>query len=175
MIVYGRNTVSEALKSNYSVKALYLEENIKKDHRIEDILNQAKKHSPKVEYTSNKILQKITLTQEHQGVACEVDFREFKFNDIKWDNDKAYIYISEATFEQNVGAIIRTAECAGFGGVIIPNNIKITPTIAKISTGALFHIPIIKYPIYQTIKEFKKEEVKSVLNKNKELIYLFEK
>lgn len=157
MIVYGRNTVIEAIKSLYPVDTLFVEENIKHDEKIANILRLAKQSNIDIQFFPNKSLSKITRSEEHQGIACDIEYKESKFNEIDWENDMGFIYISEATFEQNIGAIIRTAECAGFGGVIIPNKVEITPTIAKISTGALFHIPVISYPIYQAIKDFKKE------------------
>lgn len=160
MVVYGRNTVTEALKSKFPVFSLYLEENIHEDEKIREILKLAKKAGCNINYTAGRNLQKLTRSTEHQGVACEIEYIESKFNDIDWDMDRGYIFISEATFEQNIGAIIRTAECAGLGGVLVPNKVEITATIAKISTGALFHIPVISYSIYQAISKFKKEGFK---------------
>jgi len=159
MITYGRNTVIEALKSNFKVTEVYIEETIRSDDKISKLLDLASEKNSKLINISHKKLSKLIGNDEHQGVACKVDFFEYKLKDILEKNvgeNNSMIYISEATYEHNIGAIIRTAECAGLMAVILPQSLNITPTIAKISTGALFHIPIIRQSIFQTIKEVKK-------------------
>lgn len=132
-----------------------IESSIGIDEKVQEIVELAQQRKIKIDKSSPKKIQLFAKSGEHQGVACEVIFRTKNTNDINWDEDKAYIYISESHYEHNIGAITRTAECAGFGGVIFPKNISVNSLIAKISTGAIFHIPIYSGPIYQTIKEFK--------------------
>ena len=157
MVAYGRNTVFEALKSDFEVKDIYFQEQIHQDEKISQIMKLARERDIKPQFVSQKQLSKIAKSDEHQGVICSIQFHDYKLREIlNRDNLNSFVYISEATFEHNIGAIIRTAECAGLSGVIIPNNINITSTVAKISTGALFHIPIIQMSIFQTIKELQK-------------------
>lgn len=155
MIIYGRNTVIEALNSSHPCEELFLQSDIHSDEKISLIRNLALKNTIPVKQVNLKELKRITSSEETQGVALKVHFKEANLKEELDKNGNAYIYISDATYEHNIGAIIRTAECAGFAGVIIPSDIKITPTIAKISTGALFNIPIIRSPIFNTIKVFK--------------------
>jgi len=158
MVIYGRNVVIEALKSDYLFNEIYLESHIKPEGKIEEIISLAKKRGIKVETVDKRKITSMTSSQEHQGVSASIDYQLSNIKDIFADYkniNKSFIYISEATYEHNVGAIIRTAECAGLGGVIIPNDIQITPTVVKISTGAIFHIPVISMGIYQAVKDFK--------------------
>lgn len=155
MIIYGRNTVIEALNSSHHCEELFLQLDINADSKISLIKDLAQKNGVNVKNISLKDLKKITGSEETQGVALKIHFKEHNLKDVLDKYGNAYIYISDATYEHNVGAIIRTAECAGFAGVIIPSEIKITPTIAKISTGAIFNIPIIRNSVFNTIKEFK--------------------
>ncbi|MFS8131106.1 MAG: TrmH family RNA methyltransferase [Candidatus Dojkabacteria bacterium] len=158
MLVYGRNTVTEALLSTYKCSKLYLDENIKEDEKIFNILELARLKGVEIIKTNGKHISILAHSVETQNIALEVDYRASTLREaLTLNPDKSFVYISESTFEQNVGAIIRTAECAGFAGVILPNHLNITPTIAKTSTGAIFSIPVIKYPIFQAIKELKKE------------------
>ncbi len=158
MLIYGRNTVTQALNSKFVVTSITLEENIFKDEKISGILNTAKKANVRIDFVSKSRLSSLVKSHEHQGVIADVQFKETKLNEIDFNqNKKSFIYISEASFEHNIGAIIRTAECLGMGGVILPKNIDITATIAKISTGAVFFIPIIKIPIFQAIKSFREK------------------
>jgi len=158
MFIYGRNVIIEALKSNVEVYEINLERNIKIEGKVGEIINLAKIKGTTVEFVDKKKLESKSLSPEHQGVGASINFKLHNLKDIfnSAENlNKSYIYISEATYEHNVGAIIRTAECAGLGGVILPTDIKINPTIIKMSTGAALHIPIVNLAIYQALKEFK--------------------
>ncbi len=155
MIIYGRNTVIEALNSSHNCEELFLQADIHEDTKINTLKSLAAKHNIPTRNISLKELKKLANSDETQGVAVKVTFHEAALKDVLPNSSKAFIYISDATYEHNVGAIIRTAECAGFAGVIIPSDIKITATIAKISTGAIFNIPIIRSPVFNTIKAFK--------------------
>jgi len=155
MIIYGRNTVIEALNSSHPCEELFLQADIHEDQKIHSIRTLAEKNNIPIRNVNLKELKKIANSDETQGVALKVTIHEYQLKDILPNATKAFIYISDATYEHNVGAIIRTAECAGFEGVIIPSDIRITPTVAKISTGAIFNIPIIRNPVFNTIKTFK--------------------
>lgn len=157
MIIYGRNTIIEALRSSFQINKIYLEKEIHHDEKILEIIKLSK---DKLEFKSRKEIEKISQSYETQGIACDVNFKLGDISEIDYENNKSFIYISESTFEQNVGAIVRTAECAGFSGVILPSDVKITPAIAKISTGAIFHIPIYSLSIYQAVDRFKKNGYK---------------
>ncbi len=157
MIFYGRNVVLEALSSEFRVNTLYLQEGINTDEKISKIIATAKQDSIKITYLNHKELKKILKTDDHQGVGIEIDFHYSKFSDIDFDDlaSKALIYISDVTYEHNIGAIIRSAECAGLNGVILPKQINITPTVAKTSAGSIFHIPVFQESIFNAIKKFK--------------------
>lgn len=155
MIIYGRNTVIEALNSSHLCEELFLQADINVDQKISTLKALAQKKNLQIKNVSLKELKRISGSDETQGVALKINFKEENLKDVFKEAKNGFIYISDATYEHNVGAIIRTAECAGFSGVIIPSDIKLTPIIAKISTGAIFNIPIIRSPIFNTIKSFK--------------------
>jgi len=161
MLAYGRNCIIEALKSDFEIKEVFFQDGIKIDEKINLIQQLSKQRNISITYLPQRKLSQFLKTQEHQGVGANVQYIESKLREVLRkltspnSEDNSFIYISEATYEHNIGAIIRTSECAGLAGVIVPNDINITATIAKISTGALFHIPVIKLSIFQTIKELK--------------------
>lgn len=154
MTIYSRNTILEALRSEYKIHDIYLERNINVDKKIDRIIELAEKKKVPVHYIDKFELFNRSNTKDHQGVIANVNYQFNKIEDVI-NSDKSLIYISEATYEHNVGAIIRSAECAGLGGVILPKGIEISPLIARVSTGAIFHIPVLSYSIYQAIKIFK--------------------
>ncbi len=159
MIFFGRNVSKEALNSNHNLKSLFVESNIREDAKISEILSLAQKRQLKIFYKTQKELTAICNGQnEHQGVAIELDFnyKDLKFiQNNTWSEHDSFIYISDVTYEHNLGAIIRTAEVSGLKGVIIPKEAKVSPIVAKTSAGAVFHIPILRESIYNTIKIFK--------------------
>lgn len=159
MIFFGRNVVFESLNSEfYHPSLLYVQSGSETADKIKDIIEIAKSAGIQIKKVSHKDLKKITGGNEHQGIAVEVpDFAiRSKFN-LEIENvSRSYLYISEATYEHNIGAIIRTAEVSGVDGVIIPTSAKITGTVARTSAGAVFHIPIYRASIFNAIKEFKK-------------------
>ncbi|MCA9386434.1 23S rRNA (guanosine(2251)-2'-O)-methyltransferase RlmB, partial [Candidatus Dojkabacteria bacterium] len=149
MIFYGRNIVIEALKSNHQVSKVSIQEGSDNNEKIGLIVKLAKSLNVPISYLDRREISKVTSSEEHQGVCCEVKFNESKLKDlITGEDNQSFIYISTATFEHNIGAITRSAEVAGVNGVIIPTNAEITPTVAKTSAGAIFHIPIIRLSVF---------------------------
>jgi len=154
MYVPGRNPVTELLRSKYPVKQLFLQEEINVDHKIAEITALARQRNVKPEFISRKQLSKISDSDDHQGVLALTDFDFGPVPESALEKGGGYIYIREAQYEQNAGAIIRTAEVAGLAGVILPPDLRISPTIVRISMGAIFHIPIYQHSLFPTIKQF---------------------
>ncbi|MCA9380823.1 23S rRNA (guanosine(2251)-2'-O)-methyltransferase RlmB [Candidatus Dojkabacteria bacterium] len=156
MIFYGRNIVLEALKSNHDVTKVIIQEGSEGNEKIDSIIKLAKSSNISISYQDRKEISRATNSEEHQGVYCDVKFKEANLKElINPEQEQSFVYISTATFEHNIGAISRSAEVAGLTGVIIPKNADITPTVAKTSTGAIFHIPIVKLSIFNAIKLLK--------------------
>lgn len=166
MVITGRNTTKEALLSDFSVSVVFLQNNltISADPKIVEIISLCKKRKIPIKTETSQLLKKILKTNDHQGVGALVNFgiKNLSSKNISEiiNLSKSYFYISESTFDQNIGSIIRTCEIAGLGGVIIPKKTEINSTIAKISAGAIFHIPIFSCQIFEAIKLFKNEGYK---------------
>jgi 23S rRNA (guanosine2251-2'-O)-methyltransferase len=104
----------------------------------------------------------------HQGVAASVS--EIAYTEIEdmlalaeSRNEKPFLIICDSVNDpHNLGAIIRTAECAGAHGVIIPKrrSVSVNQTVAKASAGAVFHIPIARVPnLNSTVKLLKERNI----------------
>lgn len=156
MLIYGKNVVTELLNSNNHVcKKLIIEQEHVIDDKLEKIINLAKAKNIKIESRDRRSIEKQINNQNSQGVLAEVEFKFSKLNEL-YESNKPVILISESDYEHNIGAIIRTAEVLGFGGVIINKHTELTPVIAKSSAGAVFHIPIYSGSIFEAIKLFRK-------------------
>lgn len=165
MLVEGINVVNELLTSGGRVEKIIAEKSTNKD--IQKIIERATaKHIP-VEIVEKDKLERIAK-QKTQGVVAFIpNFRYCEVNDIlnvaEEKNQNPFIVILDGIEDpHNLGAIIRTCECAGVHGVIIPENraCEITDTVYKTSAGALTHIKIAKVTnLTRTIGELKKQGV----------------
>ena len=155
--IIGMNPVLEVLRSDRNVEKLEIYKGIKKD-TIKEVLTLASRRNIKVFYTDRR-------TENSQGVVAlvsefdyYVDFIEFLEKVLR--KDKSIVVILDQIQDpRNFGAIIRSAECFGVDGIVIQdrNNVKVTETVVKSSTGAIEHVDIIKVTnIADTIDKFKK-------------------
>lgn len=144
--IYGRNTVVESLKGDKKVYQLYLMKNVKDDH----ILSLAKKKNVPVRMVSNKKeLSQMVGEGNHQGIVAEVDGYEYSSIDeilraIPHEKTPLLLMLDGLEDPHNLGAILRTCDAVGVDGVIINKNrsVGLTPTVAKVSTGAIDHVKV---------------------------------
>lgn len=147
MIIYGKNSVIEALKSNKKIEQLYLKEKFNINEEINEII---KKNKIKIKYVDQKFLEKYTQSQKHQGIACSIE--DFKYSSVEEiilskKNKPLLIFILDSIEDpHNLGSIIRVGECLGINGIIIPKNrsCQVNETVYKTSAGAINHIKIAK-------------------------------
>ncbi len=157
MLVPGRNPVIEALRApQHAIKEIFLQTEINLDPKIAEILDLAKAGNTRITYVSRAQLEKICNGDVHQGVVAKVELIAQKLEEKTiLTNMGMYVYIREAQYEHNIGAIIRTGEAAGIAGIIIAPKQDLTGTIARISMGAIFHLPVYSASLFPTIKLFK--------------------
>lgn len=153
----------EAIRSNTAIEELFLQKNAQ---GLSDIQNEAQLFSIKTKEVPQSVLDNMALRQNHQGVLAKLKNMEFAyaaveaiFERAEKKNEKALIAIlDEIVDPHNLGAIIRSAECAGFHGIVIPkhNSAEVNATVMKTSAGAAIHIPIVQVTnLSRTMKELK--------------------
>lgn len=164
-IIFGRNPVLEAIASGMEIDKII----IKKGGREGSIIPILKKASQKgifVQETDRHRLDSIAGGENHQGIIAFVnDYEYASVSDIikraRDMGEKPIVIICDKiTDPHNLGAIIRTAECAGVHGVIIPkrNSAAVNAAVLKTSAGAAMHIPVARVTnISQTIDLLKNE------------------
>ncbi len=157
----GRNPVFELLKSDQNIQKLYLQAHINQDTKINAILKRARKLGIKIKRTTKKKLDYLSKTANHQGViAIYKKEKHTSIDDLlnkQTDKPIRAIYIREADHIHNIGAIIRSAECAGFDAVILPPKISVSSQIIRISMGAIHHITVTNGSLFSTIKKFREK------------------
>ncbi len=164
-LLFGRNAVIEALKSDREIDKILIQKG-EKEGSVIKIMSAAKdKHIVTIEVAKSK-LDELTGRQKHQGVVAYVAAQEYvSVDEILQDaHDKGeapFVLILENIQDpHNLGAIIRTAHIAGVHGIIISKRraVGLTGTVAKASAGALEHTKIAKVSnISQTVKDLQQK------------------
>ncbi len=164
-IIAGRNPVMEALRAETMIDKVVVLAGIK-GTIIEKIKEMARQRRvPYVEVGKQKFRELVSDTTT-QGVVAIVGTKEYvEVEDILAiaagrGEQATVLVLDEIEDPQNLGALIRTAECAGFHGVIIPKHhaASVTQTVAKTSAGASEHMPVAKVVnIANTLDELKQK------------------
>ncbi len=142
--IYGRNPVSELIKSGSEIDKIYVNKELI-DGSLKSILNKAKDRRIIISYCTREKLDEMCETTKHQGIMAQVPQTEYAdISDIlKLAEEKGeppFIFVlDEIEDPHNLGAIIRTANVCGAHGVIIPKrrSATVNSTVAKASAGAV--------------------------------------
>lgn len=150
-IIFGRNTVSETVKnSKRKVNAVFIAKESLSD--LYAVQKEAGSKNIQVKIVSRKDIERMCKGENHQGIAMSVE--PVQYVDLKYilktaerKNEKPFIVVLDSVQDpHNLGAVLRTAECAGVHGVVIPkhDSVEITPAVEKVSSGAAEYIPVAK-------------------------------
>ena len=166
-ILEGRNALTEALASGRAIDKVFIAEG-STDRALARLAAQAKQAGAVVVETDRRKLDQMSATGAHQGVIAMVAAHSYAtLDDIltraKERGEAPLIVIcDELSDPHNLGAIIRTAECAGAHGVVIPKrrSVGLTAIVGKASAGALEYMPVARVTnITNAIKELKERGV----------------
>lgn len=162
-IIIGRNPVMEALKSGREIDKILVSAG---DGSIVKIVGMAKDKGLPIIKAEKASLDRIAQGGAHQGIIAYASAYEYKeIDDIlakaeKQGEEPFVIILDNLEDPHNLGAIMRTAECAGAHGVIIPkrNACGLTETVAKTSAGAIEYVPCVRVTNIVTAMEELKEK-----------------
>lgn len=166
-IIEGRNAVIEAMRAKHPIDKIYIAKG-ETDATLGHIASKAREAGIVVVEADRRKLDFMSVTHSHQGVIALAAVREYSsLEDIlqiaKDKGESPFLIIcDEISDPHNLGAIIRTAECAGAHGVIVPKrrSAGVTPIVSKTSAGAIEHLAVARVPnITSAIKELKKAGV----------------
>lgn len=163
--IIGRNPVLEAIKSGRSIDKILIKKG-KYEGSVVTVVKKAKAAGIIIQEVDRAKLDAIAEGGNHQGVVAYVSAYDYvSVEDIlKKAEDKGeapfVVICDKITDPHNLGAIIRTANCVGAHGVIIPkrNSVGINSTVAKTSAGAVEYTGVAKVTnIADTIDKLKKQ------------------
>jgi 23S rRNA (guanosine2251-2'-O)-methyltransferase len=166
-LIVGRQPVLEALKSRQPIERILILHGIAGSH-IDQARQLARKLAIPIKETDKERFAELAGDTLTQGIIAIIDSYHYaEIEEIlvvaQRKNEPPFILIlDEIEDPHNLGALIRSAECAGMHGIIIPlhNAASVNSTVAKTSAGATAHLPIARVTnIAQTLDELKKSGV----------------
>ena len=143
-LLEGRNALQEALRSGRTIAAGDTDRNLAR------LTSEAKEQGAVVIPVDRRKLDNMSITHAHQGVIALAAARPYATLDdifaLAESRGEAPLIVvcDELSDPHNLGAIIRSAECAGAHGVVIPKrrSAGLTPVVAKASAGAIEYMPV---------------------------------
>jgi 23S rRNA (guanosine2251-2'-O)-methyltransferase len=164
--IIGKNPVIEALKSERDINKILIAEGSQRG-QMQQVTALAKEAQVLVQFVPKKKLDGM-VEGNHQGVVAQVAAYQYaEIDDLfllaeKKDEPPFFLLLDEIEDPHNLGSIMRTADASGAHGIIIPKRraVGLTATVAKASTGAIEHIPVVRVTnMARTIDELKERGV----------------
>ena len=163
----GRNAVTEALRAGRTIDKVFIAEG-DTDRGLQRLAAQAKEAGAVIVPVDRRRLDTMSFTHSHQGIIALAAAHEYATVDDILEEAAArgeaplIVICDELTDPHNLGAIMRSAECAGAHGIIIPKrrSVSLTATVAKASAGAVEYMKVARVTnINNAINELKEKGV----------------
>jgi len=165
-VIYGINPVVEMLKGCAKSVRQIVVAGTRGGENIQVLVRLAGQQGIPVDYRDRAYLEKLAGTGDHQGVVCLC--KEFEYADLEAVvdhrrepfRDGLIVVLDGITDPQNLGSLLRTAQCFGANGVIIPRDraAPVTPSVIKASAGAALHLPVARVVnLANALERLKKE------------------
>lgn len=166
-LIEGRNAISEALKSGRTINKVFLADG-DVDKALGRLAAMAKEAGAVVVRIDRRKLNDMSPTGAHQGIIASVAAHEYSTIEqiLASAEEKGeaplLVICDELSDPHNLGAILRSAECAGAHGVIIPKrrSVGLTAVVGKASAGAIEYMPVARVSnLAAAIRELKERGV----------------
>lgn len=166
-MIEGRNAVTEAIRSGRAINKVFLADG-DTDKALGRLAAMAKDAGAVVVRIDRRKLNEMSPTGAHQGIIALAAAHEYATIDDMLAAAEArgeaplLVICDELSDPHNLGAILRTAECAGAHGVIIPKrrSVGLTAVVGKASAGAIEYMPVARVSnISAAIRELKQRGI----------------
>lgn len=163
----GKHSLLEAMRAGRTINKIWVAEGAQK-HLTLPIIAEAKKHGIVIQHVDKRKLDQMVPDLEHQGVVAQAaPYAYVEVEDILAKAEAKgevpfLLLLDEIEDPHNLGSILRTAECTGVHGVVIPKrrSAAVTSTVSKTSAGAVEYIPVARVTnLVQTINQLKEAGV----------------
>ena len=163
----GRNAITEALRAGRTIDKVFLADG-EIDRALQRLAAECKEAGAVIVPVDRRKLDLMSTTRAHQGIIAQAAAHEYATVDdilqVAADRGQAPLIVicDELSDPHNLGAIMRSAECAGAHGVIIPKrrSVGLTATVAKASAGAMEYMKVARVAnINNAIAELKEKGI----------------
>ena len=166
--IEGRNPVREALLAKADLDQIWMARGLVENEKIKEIFRLAVRQKVLVRRVPRQLLERTSLTHRPQGVIAfgktlpDLSLAQI-LDQAEEKKNASFLVLTESLDEQNLGAILRTAEAVGIQAVILPKKAKgVTPVVTRVAMGAVEHLPVIKTNLFITLKRFKDQGIKII-------------
>ena len=166
-MVYGIHAVSEILKTNRQINKFFYQKGLV-NRSISHIIELVKQHGVIYQEVPKQKLDELTQHANHQGVVVTIPPYAYQTLDdcfalAQSRDESPFLLILDGIEDpHNLGSILRTADASGVHGVIIPKrrSASLTSVVAKVSTGAIEHVPVVRVTnLVQTMEQLQEKGV----------------
>lgn len=164
-LISGRNPVLEALRSKREMNKIWINAS-GHGNQLDELIALAKRNRVHVQFVPREKLDRLSESTNHQGVIASIAAYNYaELDDLfaiaeERNEQPFFILLDEIEDPHNLGSILRTADCAGAHGVIIPKHrsVGLTTGVAKASTGAIEYVPVVRVGnLAQTMEQLKEK------------------
>jgi len=165
--IAGKHPVMEALRAGRNINKIWIADGGNR-HVTQPIIAEAKKLGIVVQFADKRKLDQMVQDVPHQGVVAQAAaYRYAEVDELiaaaeAKGEEPLLLVLDEIEDPHNLGSILRTAECTGVHGVIIPKrrSASLTPTVSKTSAGAVEYVPVARVTnLAQTIDKLKERGI----------------
>lgn len=165
--IIGRNAVLEALRTERAMNKIWVSDSAR-GNQINELQRLAKQNGVVVQFVPKKRLDHLAETTNHQGIVASIAAYDYATLDdlfLKAESlgeSPFFLMLDEIEDPHNLGSMLRTADVTGVHGIIIPRrrSVGLTATVAKASTGAIEHVPVVRVNnLAQTIEQLKERGI----------------
>jgi 23S rRNA (guanosine2251-2'-O)-methyltransferase len=164
-VVFGIHAVETLLRSrSRPVERLHVAQG-SRSTRLQGILGLARDQSVALRFEKNFTLDRLARSKAHQGVVAICGAKKYASlgEVLALKGDPAFfVVLDQVEDPHNLGAVVRTAACAGADGILITERraVGLTPTVAKAASGALELVPVVRIGnLVQTLEDLKKANI----------------
>lgn len=163
----GKHPVLEALKAGRALNKIWLSNQAQKS-LVQPILEEAKGRGVVVQYADKRKLDSLVPGIQHQGVVAQAaavsyaEPEELLARAAERGEAPLIVLLDEVEDPHNLGSILRSVDCTGAHGVIVPKrrSASLTAVVAKTSAGAVEYVPVARVSnLAQTIDRLKEAGV----------------
>jgi len=164
--IMGRNAIYEVAKHlPRRIKKVFISSALQ--NKSDELLNLLKNEKISISFVDKRKLSQMVESESHQSFVAEVHPRNFlPLEDFLESNFSRLLVLDSIVDPQNMGTLMRLAECFSFDGIMYSKNrgCDITPVVAKASCGAVELLPLIRVSnLVESLKKLKEADFDVVI------------